>query len=216
MKVALQKYQSKYFTIEYALVMSNAPARKRPARRTRKRTSVTIEDPRAIRALAHEVRQQVIEELYDGEVLTATQAARLCGITPSAMSYHLRALEKWGIVRRDDPSVDGRERPWRAAGDSLTISANARRGSSSSTATAFMGTEMASLRRTIEAWSTGDRRPEESAQVSRGRMWLTDAEARSLNDEIESVIEHYDTRTAQEATDEVTARDFFWLNLPQP
>ncbi len=195
--------------------MSDAPARQRPARRTRKRTSVTIEDPRAIRALAHEVRQQVIEELYDGEVLTATQAARLCGITPSAMSYHLRALEKWGIVRRDAPSADGRERPWRAAGDSLNISAKGRRGASSSTATAFMGTEMASLRRAIEAWSASDRRPEGSAQISRGRMWLTDAEARSLNDEIESVIERYDTRTAREATDEMAARDFFWLNLPQ-
>src|SRR5665647_3712685 len=77
-----------------------------------KRTTLTLTDPRAIRAIAHEARQQVMDELYGGSVLTATEAAQICGLSPSAMSYHLRALEKWGIVVRDDPSSDGRERPW--------------------------------------------------------------------------------------------------------
>ena len=76
--------------------------------RARKETTVTIEDPQALRALAHPARQRVLEELYVGEVLTATQAAQLCGLTPSAMSYHLRALEKWGVVTRDEPTGDGR------------------------------------------------------------------------------------------------------------
>jgi DNA-binding transcriptional ArsR family regulator len=84
-------------------------------------TTLTLTDPRAIRALAHEARQQVIDELYSGAILTATEAAQICGLSPSAMSYHLRALEKWGIVVRDDTSGDGRERPWRAAAHSLAL-----------------------------------------------------------------------------------------------
>src|SRR5665811_311433 len=73
-----------------------------PDETTTHRTTLALTDPRAIRAIAHEARQLVIDELYSGSVLTATEAAKICGLSPSAMSYHLRALEKWGIVVRDD------------------------------------------------------------------------------------------------------------------
>ncbi|MDN5770735.1 MAG: helix-turn-helix domain-containing protein [Microlunatus sp.] len=56
---------------------------------------VKINDPRALRALAHEARQRVIEVLYaEQHARTATELAQMTGLTPSAMSYHLRALEK--------------------------------------------------------------------------------------------------------------------------
>ena len=87
-----------------------------------KKKRVVIDDPRAIRALAHPARQRVIDELFNGQVLTATECAELAGLTPSAIGYHLRALERWGIVERADESPDGRERPWRAAAASLMIS----------------------------------------------------------------------------------------------
>jgi len=81
--------------------------------------AVELDDARAIRAIAHPARLVVIDALYDrGLALTATQAAALAGTSPSAMSYHLRALERYGLVRRGTPSGDGRERPWvRAAQD---------------------------------------------------------------------------------------------------
>src|SRR3954451_9382135 len=82
---------------------------------------LVISDPRAIRALAHPARQRVIDELYNGKVLTATECAEIAGLTPSAMSYHLRALEKWGIIERAEESADGRERPWRSKAASLRI-----------------------------------------------------------------------------------------------
>ncbi|HET6987330.1 MAG TPA: winged helix-turn-helix domain-containing protein, partial [Kribbella sp.] len=90
------------------------------AKKTRNKR-VVITDPRAIRALAHPARQRIIDELYSGRVLTATECAELAGLTPSATSYHLRALERWGIVERADASADGRERPWRALGTGLQI-----------------------------------------------------------------------------------------------
>jgi hypothetical protein len=43
------------------------------------RTTLTLTDPRAIRAIAHEARQLVIDELYGGSVITATEAAQICG-----------------------------------------------------------------------------------------------------------------------------------------
>jgi DNA-binding transcriptional ArsR family regulator len=84
--------------------------------------AVELTDPRAIRAIAHPARLVVIEALYDqGRELTATQAAQLAGTTPSAMSYHLRALERYGIVRRVASAGDARERPWTRAARDLRI-----------------------------------------------------------------------------------------------
>jgi DNA-binding transcriptional ArsR family regulator len=84
--------------------------------------AVELTDARAIRAIAHPARLTVIEALYDqGLELTATQAAELAGTTPSAMSYHLRALERYGIVRRGASTRDARERPWTRAARDLQI-----------------------------------------------------------------------------------------------
>ena len=83
---------------------------------------VTITDARAMRALAHEARQRVIEVLYaEQRPRTATELAALTELSPSAMSYHLRALEKWGVVERSADEGDARNRPWKASGTSLRI-----------------------------------------------------------------------------------------------
>jgi DNA-binding transcriptional ArsR family regulator len=93
---------------------------------------VVLTDPSAIRAVAHRARMIVIDALYDrGESLTATQAALLTGISPSAMSYHFRALERFGIVKRATAHGDDRQRPWVRAAQNLAIRPNASSGSTS-------------------------------------------------------------------------------------
>src|SRR5215212_8448253 len=87
----------------------------------RRKDTITLEDPRALRALAHPARQRLITELFGGRVLTATEAAELVGLTPSAVSHHLRALEKWGLARRAGTTGDGRERPWEGTARSLRL-----------------------------------------------------------------------------------------------
>ncbi|GAA1357329.1 hypothetical protein GCM10009596_08230 [Arthrobacter rhombi] len=83
---------------------------------------MVISDPQAIRALAHEARLEVLEELFASQATrTATELASRCNLTPSAMSYHLRALEKYGYVERAASEGDGRERRWKAAGDQLVV-----------------------------------------------------------------------------------------------
>src|SRR5512146_2234938 len=80
---------------------------------------LTLEDPGALRALAHPARLAVVDELYQGNERTSSELAELTGLSPSAMSYHLRALERWGIVERGTPRSDGRERPWRGVARTL-------------------------------------------------------------------------------------------------
>src|ERR1700712_3422214 len=77
-----------------------------------RREPVVLRDPRAIKALAHPARLAVLEEFMAKRRLTATECATIAGLSPSAMSYHLRSLAKWGIITPTD-SADGRERRWK-------------------------------------------------------------------------------------------------------
>jgi DNA-binding transcriptional ArsR family regulator len=71
-----------------------------------------ISDPKVMRALAHPARLTILEELGLGRAGTATEFATVCGLTPSATSYHLRALAKAGLVQEAPGRGDGRERVW--------------------------------------------------------------------------------------------------------
>lgn len=148
---------------------------------------VTISDARAMRALAHEARQRVIEVLYaEQRPRTATELAALTELTPSAMSYHLRALEKWGVVERSTDEGDARNRPWQASGTSLRID-------SSQVGPAvrdLMADQLlAALSRRIAAHR--DRSPEARAgsiALSSGELWLTPDQAERLSVSFENAL----------------------------
>jgi DNA-binding transcriptional ArsR family regulator len=81
-----------------------------------------ISDPRALRALAHPARLAILQHLVLDGPATATECAEVAGLSPSACSYHLRALARYGFVD-EDPSggADRRHRPWRARFVSITV-----------------------------------------------------------------------------------------------
>lgn len=160
--------------------------------------AVTLTDPQAIRALAHPARLSVIDALYAGEVLTATECAERVGVSPSTMSYHLRALEKFGIVRRAASREDGRQRPWERAGSSLRVEMGGSADSASGlAATAFlveesMRTDRERLMREAErAARTGDSKWFEATNYSRTRLLVTAEEARALIDRVDKLFGPY-------------------------
>ena len=74
-----------------------------------------LTNPRMMRALAHPARIAIIQHLALEGPATATECAEAAGMSPSACSYHLRALASYGFVEKDPASAaDGRQRPWRA------------------------------------------------------------------------------------------------------
>jgi DNA-binding transcriptional ArsR family regulator len=75
----------------------------------------TISDPQAMRAMAHPARIEIVEHLSStGAAVTATEMAALVGLSPSATSYHLRELAKYGLVEQAPSRGDARERVWRS------------------------------------------------------------------------------------------------------
>lgn len=89
---------------------------------------VKITDPERMKALAHPARMAVFDFLakrraegFDGA--TATEIAEVAGMTPSAMSYHLRTLAKAGFIEEAPSRGDARERVWRLLLHSFSIQA---------------------------------------------------------------------------------------------
>ncbi len=75
-----------------------------------------------MRALAHPARLEIIEYLSQTkEGVTATECAERVGLSPSATSYHLRALAKVGMIQEAPSRGDGRERVWQASYRSYSL-----------------------------------------------------------------------------------------------
>lgn len=181
----------------------------------RKGTELNITDPTQLRALAHPARQRLITELYSGEVLTATRAAELVGLSPSATSYHLRALEKAGIVVRDESTSDARQRPWRAAAESLSIKPEAHRAAGTDASRAsLLGwlTDLdTGLDRASRAMATGR---QDVGHTSRGRLWLNENEVREIGDRVREIYDEYQGRRRENHPEDTVLWDTYLLVLP--
>ena len=158
---------------------------------------IVLSDPRAIRALAHPARLAIIEALFLGDELTATECASLTGLSPSATSYHLKALERWGIVEVGRPRIDGRDRPWKAKGQSIEISSQV----PMSTVLAEVAALGAFLDRnrvlTAEFLEhQADEPPEwrDAVELANSDYWLTAEELTGVSRALRSVLQPFERR----------------------
>jgi DNA-binding transcriptional ArsR family regulator len=141
-----------------------------------------------MRALAHPTRLALLDHLHSVEQATATECAAAVGESPSALSYHLRALARWGFVREGAGGV-GRERPWRAAAARIEFADDA--------------PESAPLREELVARSHAlvrdalahDRqlppRWRRAAQTSSAQLELTPSQLEELGERFEALLEEY-------------------------
>src|SRR5690349_1574483 len=78
------------------------------------RPSKPTGDPRVLRALAHPVRNRILDELSASGPLRAADVAEDLGIPANQASFHLRSLAKYGLVEEDTEAArDRRDRVWR-------------------------------------------------------------------------------------------------------
>ncbi|HEX4527164.1 MAG TPA: metalloregulator ArsR/SmtB family transcription factor [Gaiellaceae bacterium] len=169
--------------------------------RTRRRNNqsdvsseVKLSAPAAVRALAHPARLTIVDQLYQGLDRTASELAELTGLSPSAMSYHLRALQRSGIVVRGERRGDGRERPWRAAARSLTLSSDDP-ASTVAAADVITGGYLEHLRSEFRRWSLAEASESDSwrrvSGIRRSFLWLSEAEATAAAAEFAAIVDKY-------------------------
>lgn len=169
--------------------------KKRPASSAREQT-VVLRDPRAIKALAHPARLAVLDEFFAGRRLTATQCAEIAGLSASAMSYHLRALEKWGIIRRSEGTGDGRQRPWEAAGDRLAVDSAEPRASAAGEAMLVARLLDRQRAETLAYLASQEAGSDwyDAMSISSSTYWLTHAEAVKLSEQMADLLGAFDGR----------------------
>ncbi|MET7422422.1 metalloregulator ArsR/SmtB family transcription factor [Dactylosporangium sp. NPDC005555] len=156
-----------------------------------------IRDASTMRALAHPARIAILDRLFDGgEPATATELAEVCGLSPSATSYHLRELAKVNLIEQAPSRGDGRERVWRSQLQGLNIEAGpeggaAERAADQELSLMFLEIEDARAR----AWlSRRDEEPYEwytAATSADVQIQVTADELKALNDEVLALFQRY-------------------------
>jgi DNA-binding transcriptional ArsR family regulator len=80
-----------------------------------------IDEPASLRAISHPARLAAMQRLMMVGPATATELGETAGLSASAMSYHLRSLEKAGLIETAPSRGDGRERVWRSVHEGYTV-----------------------------------------------------------------------------------------------
>ncbi|HZD99657.1 MAG TPA: winged helix-turn-helix domain-containing protein [Micromonosporaceae bacterium] len=80
-----------------------------------------INEPASLRAISHPARLAAMQRLMMIGPATATELGETAGLSASAMSYHLRSLEKAGLIETAPSRGDGRERVWRSVHEGYTV-----------------------------------------------------------------------------------------------
>jgi predicted ArsR family transcriptional regulator len=161
--------------------------------------TIELTDPRALRAVAHPIRLQLVGLLRREGPLTATKAGELLGESPASASFHLRQLAKYGLVE-EAGGGRGRERPWRATA-LFTSWPGASRDPELSAASELLSRVVAEryfeqLMRWID--QRADEPPDwQDAEVFGDRMlYLTSDELVELGRDLDALLERYEGRTA--------------------
>lgn len=161
---------------------------------------ITITDPQVMRALAHPARLAIMEELgTSGGALTATEAAEVAGLSPSATSYHLRALARYGLVEEAPSRGDARERVWRSTVHSWQVDPGASgdpetQAAESALVDAYLSREVDRIRGWLAR--AGDEPAEwaSGALMNESVLLLTADELKSFNAEVMRLLEPYKRR----------------------
>jgi DNA-binding transcriptional ArsR family regulator len=156
--------------------------------------TVQLTDPRALRALAHPVRMDLMGLLRRGGPVTATQAGEAIGESAASCSFHLRQLAKYGLVE-EAGGGRGRERPWRATAISTEWAA---RGPDEETDAAGALLSRVVVERYMQnaiAWleRRGSEDPEwvEAAPINDALVYMTPEELHELDVNIRALLEPY-------------------------
>jgi len=155
-----------------------------------------VRDAAVMRALAHPARIAILEHMVVGNAGTATELAEVCGLSPSATSYHLRALAKVQLIEEAPSRGDGRERLWQTAIRGFNIVAGPQSGAAEQAAereltTMFMDVEDARSREWLVRRDHESQDWYEASMYSSVRLKVTVEELKELNEEITSLLGKY-------------------------
>ena len=156
-----------------------------------------VTDVRALRALAHPLRNRLLGLLRLHGPSTATLLAERVGESSGSTSYHLRQLADWGFVEDAGGLGTGRERWWRATHrmTSWQVGDLQDQEGAEQVQDEMTRLQVTQHSRVLQAWM--QQRDElgrdwaEAASLNDYALRLTPDQARALSDELFAVLEHW-------------------------
>jgi len=170
---------------------------------------MTVDDPKAIRALAHPLRLDLLELLVATGPATAAQCGRILGVSQASCSFHLRQLAKYGLVEDAGPGPDRRERQWRtpSARPVVHVPTEGHEAVRGRQLERFVvAREIQAIRDHLDAGTPGGRFVSAIALVS-------PEEAAELKERWKAMLEPYLSRPPAPGS---SATRFFWAATPLP
>jgi DNA-binding transcriptional ArsR family regulator len=182
---------------------------------------VQLTDPRALRALAHPIRLDLMGLLRRGEPLTATQAGERIGESAASCSFHLRQLAKYGLVE-EAGGGRGRERPWQATAISTEWASRGADEEADAAGTLLSKVVVERYCQNAIGWldRRGSEDPKwiEAAMISDALVYMTAAELHEIDEQIRALLEPYLRRLEDKEPPAAGARpvNLIALGFPLP
>jgi DNA-binding transcriptional ArsR family regulator len=159
-----------------------------------------IKDAGLMRAMAHPARISIVDHLSHVESATATECAEVVGLSPSATSYHLRALAKVGLIEDAPGRGDGRERAWRTTMRGYTVRTDADADEETKQAErqlieTFLTWEETRVRQAAARIDLEPREWSEASFFSEASLLMTADELKRLGDDLQELLNPYRRRT---------------------
>lgn len=164
-------------------------------------------DAAVLRALAHPVRQQVLDELALGPANSAELARSLASNT-GVLSYHLRELGKAGLIEREAALSRGRAVYWRLANDDVRF-ADPPLSAEPELAQAAINTILARTVRSVQMFARRTDMPPEwhdAALFSSASMRLTAAQLARMSAEYLEFLQRWSRLARQPSESAVAVR----------
>ncbi len=167
-------------------------------------------DPRALRALAHPLRWQLVDLIGSETTATATRCAEVLGESVASCSYHLGILGKYGYIELV-PGQTGKEKPWRLASEQQNLDPSGldTEGAlaAEAAARAFLDHELARIKQRLSSLGL-EPEPWRAASLLIGSTtWMTAEELRDITDQLKQLLLTHKERAADPAVRPPGARE---------
>jgi hypothetical protein len=168
-----------------------------------------IEDPSAMRALAHPLKWALMDVLLTEGTATSTRCAEVTGESQANCSFHLRQLARYGLVE-EAPSTSKKERPWRLTTVEQSWSQvqpdPERAAAATELERVFVQHEFATLMRWARTAADYGQDWQQAALRAGAITWLTPDELAGLRDQIAALMQTYRDRVTDPAKRPAGAR----------
>jgi DNA-binding transcriptional ArsR family regulator len=178
-----------------------------------------MSDPRVLRALAHPTRARILDELGAVGPMRAADVGEALGIPANQASFHLRQLEKYGlIVPAPEAARDKRDRVYRMPDESgfrLDVDTIEQQPGGKAALSVFQQNQAAWAHRQVDEVFAFQKRPETFSAIVDQPLKLTKDEAAAFMGEISEVLKDWSARTRGRDTSRQTYL-FYAMVQPYP